>query len=200
MANTTSNMLELGSKASDFCLPDTDGNLVKLSDVAKGKGKGLVVAFICNHCPYVIHVAPQLAKLAQEYQQQGIGFVAINSNDIQQYPEDDMGHMREEKHLRSYPFPYLLDEQQSVAKAYAAACTPDIYLFDAQQALVYRGQFDSSRPRRISSGNYDSSEHQASGADLLNAMDALLADKLVPYPQVASMGCNIKWKPGNEPS
>ena len=198
MANTSSNMLQLGSKAHDFCLPDTEGNEVKLSDVATGKG--LVVAFICNHCPYVIHIAPQLAKLARDYQQKGIGFVAINSNDILQYPEDDMEHMREEKCLRSYPFPYLLDEEQSVARAYSAACTPDIYLFDAQQTLVYRGQFDSSRPRRISSGNYDSSEHQASGTDLRNAMDALMAGKQVASPQVASMGCNIKWKPGNEPS
>ncbi|MFT6896840.1 MAG: peroxiredoxin [Paraglaciecola sp.] len=198
MAMTTSNMLELGSKASDFCLPDTDGKMVKLSDVAKDKG--LVVAFICNHCPYVIHIAPQFAKLARQYQQKGIGFVAINSNDIQQYPEDDMGNMREEKRLRSYPFPYLLDEDQSVAKAYAAACTPDIYLFDAQQKLIYRGQFDSTRPRRISSGNYDSSEHQASGTDLRNAMDALLTGGQVTSPQVASIGCNIKWKPGNQPT
>ena len=198
MANTTSNMLELGSKASEFCLPDTEGNKVTLSDVATGK-KGLVVAFICNHCPYVIHIAPQLAKLASEYQQKGIGFVAINSNDIQQYPEDDMNHMREEKRQRAYPFHYLLDEEQSVAKAYAAACTPDIYLFDAQQSLIYRGQFDGSRPRRISSGNYDSSENQADGSDLRNAMDALLTGGQVTSQQIASMGCNIKWKPGNEP-
>jgi thiol-disulfide isomerase/thioredoxin len=197
MVMTASNMLELGSKAADFCLPDTEGNMVNLSDVATGKG--LVVAFICNHCPYVIHIAPQLAKLAGEYQQKGIGFVAINSNDIQQYPEDDMNHMREETRLRAYPFPYLLDEEQSVAKAYAAACTPDIYLFDAQQTLIYRGQFDTSRPRRISSGNYDSSENQASGTDLRNSMDALLRGGQVASQQIASMGCNIKWKPGNEP-
>ncbi|MFT5313088.1 MAG: thiol-disulfide isomerase/thioredoxin [Paraglaciecola sp.] len=198
MANTSSNMLQLGSKANDFCLTDTEGNEIKLSDVATGKG--LVVAFICNHCPYVIHIAPQLANLAREYQQKGIDFVAINSNDILQYPEDNMEHMREEKRLRAYPFPYLLDEEQSVARAYAAACTPDIYLFDAQQTLVYRGQFDSSRPRRISSGNYDSSEHQATGTDLRNAMDTLLAGKPIVSPQIASMGCNIKWKPGNEPT
>jgi thiol-disulfide isomerase/thioredoxin len=198
VANTSSNMLQLGSKANDFCLTDTEGNEIKLSDVATGKG--LVVAFICNHCPYVIHIAPQLANLAREYQQKGIDFVAINSNDILQYPEDNMEHMREEKRLRAYPFPYLLDEEQSVARAYAAACTPDIYLFDAQQTLVYRGQFDSSRPRRISSGNYDSSEHQATGTDLRNAMDTLLAGKPIVSPQIASMGCNIKWKPGNEPT
>ena len=198
MANTASNMLELGSKASDFCLPDTEGKLVKLSDFATTKG--LVVAFICNHCPYVIHIAGQFAVLAKEYQLKGIGFVAINSNDIQQYPEDDMQHMAEEKRLRAYPFPYLLDEEQKVAKAYAAACTPDIYLFDAQHSLVYRGQFDSSRPRRISSGNYDSSENQASGIDLKNAMDSLLEGRELSAPQVASIGCNIKWKPGNEPS
>jgi peroxiredoxin len=195
MAMTASNMLDLGSKAADFCLPDTNGDNVKLSDF--GHAKGLVVAFICNHCPYVIHIAPQLANVAREYQQKGIAFVAINSNDTHQYPEDDMAHMREEKRLRNYPFAYLLDEEQSVAKAYAAACTPDFYLFDSQQTLVYRGQFDSSRPRRISSGNYDSSEYQASGEDLVSAMDALLAHRTISPEQIPSMGCNIKWIPGN---
>ncbi len=197
MAMTASNMLELGSKAADFCLPDTSGNDVKLSDFRQAKG--LVVAFICNHCPYVIHIAPQLANVAREYQQKGIAFVAINSNDTHQYPEDDVAHMLEERNLRNYPFSYLLDEDQSVAKAYVAACTPDFYLFDGEQTLVYRGQFDSSRPLRISSGNYDSSEHQASGEDLVSAMDALLAHRAISAEQTPSMGCNIKWKPGNEP-
>ncbi|MFT4747228.1 MAG: peroxiredoxin [Congregibacter sp.] len=197
MAITGSNMLELGSKTAAFCLPATDGLYVKLSDFAQAKG--VVVAFICNHCPYVIHIAPQLAKVAREYQQKGITFVAINSNDTHQYPEDDMAHMREEKSRRNYPFVYLLDEDQSVAKAYSAACTPDFYLFDGEQTLVYRGQFDGSRPRRISSGNYDSSEHQASGEDLVNAMDALLAHQQISTEQTPSMGCNIKWIPGNEP-
>jgi peroxiredoxin len=197
MAMTTSNMLALGHKAANFSLPDTNGNIVSLADF-KGS-KGLVVAFICNHCPYVIHIAPQLAKIAQEYQTKGIAFVAINSNDIEQYPEDDMPHMIEEKHNRQYPFAYLLDEKQDVAKAYSAACTPDIYLFNGEQNLVYRGQFDGSRPTRISSGNYDSSKHQATGSDLIQAMNTLLDGRQIDTKQTPSMGCNIKWKVGNQP-
>jgi thiol-disulfide isomerase/thioredoxin len=195
---TTSNMLALGQKAASFSLPDTQGNNVSLADYEKSKG--LVVAFICNHCPYVIHIAPQLAKVAQHYQNKGIAFVAINSNDIEQYPDDDMPHMIEEKLNRNYPFAYLLDEKQQVAKAYSAACTPDIYLFDDEQRLVYRGQFDSSRPLRISSGNYDSSQHQATGSNLIHAMDALLDGQDIDANQIPSMGCSIKWKAGNEPS
>lgn len=195
MVMTASNMLELGSSAEEFSLPDTDGKMISLSDFTCQKG--LVVAFICNHCPYVIHIAPQLAKIAKEYQQQGIDFVAINSNDIEQYPEDDMPNMLKEKQLRGYPFPYLLDETQEVAKAYSAACTPDLYLFDAEKKLVYRGQFDATRPRRISSGNYDSSEHRATGQDLQKAMDALIKGGAVDETQTPSMGCNIKWKSEN---
>lgn len=197
MAMTTSNMVELGHQAANFSLPDTEGNLVTLNDFAGSEG--LVVLFICNHCPYVIHIAPQLAKVASEYQKKGIAFVAINSNDTEQYPDDDMAHMIEEKNNRHYPFAYLLDEKQEIAKAYSAACTPDIYLFDAEQKLVYRGQFDDSRPLRISSGNYDSSKHQASGSDLIHAMDALLDGRQITSTQTPSMGCNIKWKAGNEP-
>jgi peroxiredoxin len=197
MATTASNMLVLGHTAADFSLPDTDGNIVSL-DNFKGN-KGLVVAFICNHCPYVIHIAPQLAKVALQYQKMGIDFVAINSNDVELYPDDDMVHMIEEKRIRQYPFSYLLDEDQKVAKAYSAACTPDIYLFNAEQKLVYRGQFDASRPLRISSGNYDSSQHQATGSDLILAMDTLLDDRHIDADQTPSMGCNIKWKAGNEP-
>jgi thiol-disulfide isomerase/thioredoxin len=197
MAMTTSNMLALGHKAASFSLPDTHGNIVNLTDLEGSKG--LVVAFICNHCPYVIHIAPQLTKVAHEYQMKGIAFVAINSNDVEQYPEDNMAHMIEEKHNRQYPFAYLLDESQDVAKSYSAACTPDLYLFDAQQKLVYRGQFDNSRPTRISSGNYDSSKHQATGSDLIYAMDTLLDGRQVDSTQIPSMGCNIKWKAGNEP-
>jgi peroxiredoxin len=195
MVMTASNMLELGHQAIDFNLPDTDGNQVTLNSFSGSKG--LVVAFICNHCPYVIHIAPQLAKIALEYQQQGIAFVAINSNDTVQYPEDDMPHMRIEKQTRGYPFPYLLDETQAVAKAYSAACTPDIYLFNAQHKLVYRGQFDETRPTRISSGNYDSTLHKATGKDLSQAMDALLKNTPINAVQTASIGCNIKWKVNN---
>jgi peroxiredoxin len=186
MVMTASQMLHLGANAAYFSLPDTEGKLIQLSDFIGAKG--LVVAFICNHCPYVIHIAPQLAA-----------FVAINSNDTEAYPEDDMAHMMEEKKRRAYSFAYLLDEDQSVAMAYSAACTPDIYLFDEQHKLVYRGQFDGSRPRRISSGNYDSSAQQASGEDLRKAMENLLAQRPICSKQVPSMGCNIKWKPGNEP-
>lgn len=195
MVMTTSNMLALGHKATSFSLPGTDGSIASLADY--NGAKGLVVAFICNHCPYVIHIAPQLAKVAQEYQNKGIAFVAINSNDIEQYPDDDMAHMIEEKRNRQYPFAYLLDENQDVAKAYLAACTPDIFLFDALQELVYRGQFDDSRPLRISSGNYDSSKHQATGSDLIQAMDTLLEGRHIDANQIPSMGCNIKWKADN---
>jgi peroxiredoxin len=198
MAMTPSNMLPLGHKAARFSLPDTSGNTVSLTDYEGSKG--LVVAFICNHCPYVIHIAPQLAKIAQQYQKKGIAFVAINSNDIEQYPDDDMAHMIQEKRARQYPFAYLLDEKQEVAKAYSAACTPDLYLFNGEQKLVYRGQFDASRPTRISSGNYDSSEHQATGRDLIQAMNALLDGHHIDTTQTPSMGCNIKWKAGNEPN
>lgn len=198
MAMTTSNMLALGHKAASFSLPDTQGNIVTLSDYEGSKG--LVIAFICNHCPYVIHIAAQFAQVAQQYQKKGIAFVAINSNDIEQYPKDDMAHMIEEKRNRQYPFAYLLDETQEVAKNYSAACTPDLYLFDGQQQLVYRGQFDNSRPIRISSGNYDSTKHQATGSDLIFAMDTLLEGNHIDANQTPSLGCNIKWKAGNEPN
>lgn len=198
MVMTTSNMLALGHKAASFSLPSTDGNNVSLTDF-EGK-EGLVVAFICNHCPYVIHIAPQLASVAQDYQNKGIAFVAINSNDTEQYPDDNMAHMIQEKRGRHYPFAYLLDEKQDVARAYSAACTPDIFLFDAEQKLVYRGQFDDSRPLRISSGNYDSTQHQATGSDLIKAMDTLLDKRDIDTNQIPSMGCNIKWKAGNEPN
>ena len=197
MVMTTSNMLALGQQAANFSLPDTEGNIVSLDNYQDSKG--LVVAFICNHCPYVIHIAPQLAKVALEYQKKGIAFVAINSNDTEQYPDDDMTHMIKERQNRQYPFAYLLDDKQHVAKAYSAACTPDIYLFNAEQKLVYRGQFDASRPLRISSGNYDSSEHQATGSDLIQAMDALLDGRHIGTSQTPSIGCNIKWKAGNAP-
>lgn len=197
MAMTASNMLALGEKAADFTLPSTQGNNVSLSDF--NGSKGLMVAFICNHCPYVVHIAPQLARVAHAYQQKGISFVAINSNDTHSYPDDDMPHMIEEKSRRDYPFPYLLDESQAVAKAYSAACTPDLYLFNSEQVLVYRGQFDGTRPKRISSGNYDSSENQATGRDLIKAMDALLGGRAVCPDQTPSIGCNIKWKAGNQP-
>ena len=190
MALTPSTMLALGTPAPDFALPDTEGNTVSREQYA---GRPLLVMFICNHCPYVKHVAPELARLGSDYGE-GVGIVAIQSNDIVAYPDDGPDKMKEEVALRGYTFPYVLDENQSVAKAYAAACTPDFFLFDADHKLVYRGQLDETRPHRISSGNYDARNGQANGEDLRAALDAVLAGKPIPGEQVPSMGCNIKWK------
>jgi peroxiredoxin len=198
MALTQSTMMALGRKAPDFSLPATDGSIVSLADFSNAKA--LVILFICNHCPYVIHIAPTLAKLAKEYQEMGVAFVAINSNDTDAYPADSFANMKLEKKKRGYTFPYLFDVTQGAAKSYGAACTPDIYVFDGEQRLVYRGEFDDTRPNRISSGNYDSSVNPASGASLRKALDLLLAGEKIPEDQYPSMGCNIKWKPGNEPA
>ncbi len=198
MSLTPSNMLALGSRAPDFTLPSTDGTQTGLNDFAQAEA--LVVLFICNHCPYVIHIAPALATLAAEYMKRNVAFVAINSNDTEHYPADSFERMKEEKARRGYPFPYLFDETQAVAQAYRAACTPDLFVFDRQRQLVYRGQFDDTRPERISSGNYNSGKSPASGADLKRALDLLLSGEALPEDQVPSMGCNIKWKPGNEPA
>jgi peroxiredoxin len=180
--------LSLGAAAPDFALPDPDGKIHSLGDFAGHPA--LLVAFICNHCPYVKHVAPALAQLAKEYQEQGVGVVAISSNDCEHYPDDSPAKMKEESALRGYTFPYLVDQSQDVAKAYRAACTPDFYLFDADQKLVYRGQMDASRP-----GN----NLPVTGKDLRAALDAVLAGRPVSPDQRPSMGCNIKWRPGNEP-
>lgn len=188
MTLTASTMLSLGTSAPAFRLPATDGAVVSL-DTFKDKPL-LLVAFICNHCPFVKHIRGQLAMLAREYQQKGVGVVAINSNDIAAFPQDDMDHMREEVAATGYTFPYLLDESQQIARAYDAACTPDFYLFDANRKLIYRGQLDDSRP-----GN----DIPVTCRDLRAAMDAALAGKAVDTAQKPSMGCNIKWKPGNEP-
>jgi len=187
MALTESTMLPLGTIAPDFTLPDTEGESVSLSDLTGGEG--LAVVFMCNHCPYVKHIQHELADVAREYEAKGVRFVGINSNDVKAYPADHPDRMREERERIGYPFPYLFDESQDVAKAYMAACTPDIYLFDGDRKLVYRGQFDSSRP---SSG-------RPTGDDLKAAMDALLDGRQVPEVQIPSIGCNIKWKPGNNP-
>ncbi len=197
MSLTESTMLALGSSAPDFSLVSTGGEQVRLSDFSESEL--LVVVFVCNHCPYVIHIAPTLAKIADRYLAQGVGFIAINSNDTEAYPADSFELMAAEKALRGYNFPYVIDEQQSVAKAYGAACTPDLYVFDASRALVYRGQFDDTRPHRISSGNYDTEKTPATGAGLTKVLESLLAGEQVGEQQTPSMGCNIKWKPGNEP-
>jgi len=189
MARTLSTMLELGTKAPNFeLLEPATGETVSLKDVSGGRG--LLVAFICNHCPFVKHVRHAFADLAKELQGKAIRVVAINSNDVATNPDDAPEHMVAEAKEIGYSFPYLYDEAQSVAKAYRAACTPDFYLFNAELALFYRGQLDDSRP-----GN----DQPVDGRDLRAAADALLAGKPAPAEQKPSMGCNIKWKPGNEP-
>ncbi|PIE17558.1 MAG: thioredoxin family protein [Proteobacteria bacterium] len=188
MARTPSTMQALGTPAPDFALPDTEGGVVRLSDF--DDAKALVVAFICNHCPYVIHIADALAAFARRYQARGVAFVAISANDADNYPQDGPDEMRTEKALRGYPFPYLYDESQAVARAYRAACTPDLFVYNADRALFYRGQFDSARP-----GN----DAPVTGVDLAAALEALLEGAQPPVEQRPSMGCNIKWKPGNAP-
>ena len=181
-------MLPLGTTAPDFKLPDTNGKTVSLSDFKNAPA--LLVLFICNHCPYVKHIRTGLAQLAKEYTAKGAAIVAISSNDVTTHPDDSPAKMKEEVKSAGYIFPYLYDESQAVAKAYRAACTPDIYLFDKDRKLAYRGQMDDSRP-----GN----GIPVTGKDLREALDAVLAGKPVSPNQKASMGCNIKWKAGNEP-
>jgi peroxiredoxin len=188
MAVTPSTMLELGTRAPDFRLPDTEGNLVALDDFKDSTA--LLVAFICNHCPYVQHLRAGLAQLAHDLKGQGLAIVAVNANDVAQYPADSPERMAEEVAEAGYRFPYVDDESQEVAKAYRAACTPEVYLFDSDRCLVYRGQFDDSRP-----GN----SRPVTGADLRTAVHAVLTGKPVSENQKPSIGCNIKWKPGNEP-
>jgi peroxiredoxin len=188
MALTPSTMLPLGTTAPDFKLPDTNGKTVSPADFKDAPA--LLVIFMCNHCPYVIHIRPGLAQLARDYLPRGVATVGINANDVANYPADSPAKMKEEVQSAGYLFPYLYDESQAVAKAYRAACTPDIYLFDKSRKLVYRGQFDDSRP-----GN----GVPVTGKDLRVALDAALAGKPISPDQKASMGCNIKWKSGNEP-
>ena len=188
MALTPSTMLPLGTTAPDFKLPDTNGKTVSPADF-KDK-PALLVVFICNHCPYVKHIRTGLAQLAREYLPRGVAIVGINSNDVANYPEDSPAKMKEEVISAGYTFPYLYDESQAVAKAYRAACTPDLYLFDKNHMLVYRGQLDDSRP-----GN----GIPVTGKDLRAALEAVLAGRPVSPNQKTSIGCNIKWKAGNEP-
>ena len=188
MVQTASTMLPLGTKAPDFSLPDVSGKKVSLSDFADAPA--VLVIFMCNHCPYVKHVAAGLAELAKDYQRRGVAVVGINSNDVDSFPDDSPAKMAEEVKARGYTFPYLYDATQCVAKAYRAACTPDFYVFDRRRKLVYRGQMDSSRPQ---------SGVPVTGEDLRAALDAVLAGQPVSADQRASLGCNIKWKAGNEP-
>ncbi len=189
MARTPSTMLELGTPAPAFRLPDpVSGQSVSLDDFPDAKG--YVIAFICNHCPFVQLIRHEFARFAREYIPQGIAVIAVNSNDIAHFPEDGPDKMKDEARRFGYTFPYLLDEDQSVAKAYRAACTPDFFLFDAERQLVYRGQFDSCRP---------GSDAPVTGEDLRAACDALLAGRPISDDQKPSIGCNIKWIAGNEP-
>ena len=183
-------MLALGTTAPGFRLADTTGKIVSLEDFMGAPAT--LVMFICNHCPYVVHLRSALAKFALEYQMKGVAIIGINSNDAEKYPADSPEKMKDEVRLAAYTFPYLFDESQQVAKAYRAACTPDFFLFDKDLKLVYRGQFDDSRPRVAN-------PPPITGKDLRNAIDAVLAGKPVVSDQKPSMGCNIKWKAGNEP-
>jgi thiol-disulfide isomerase/thioredoxin len=184
MAETPSNMLPLGTKASYFTLIDVISNKKKsLNDLKSDKAT--VIMFICNHCPFVKHINNKLVEIANKYIERGISFIAINSNDVENYPEDSPDKMAKQAKDLKYPFPYLFDETQDVAKAYNAACTPDIFLFDKDLKLVYRGQFDDSRP-----GN----NKPVTGNDLANALDLILSGDPISEEQIPSVGCNIKWK------
>lgn len=188
MTLTPSTMAELGTPAPDFDLPDTEGNRVRRNDFAGSSG--LLVIFMCNHCPYVKHIREELAAFGKEYQNKGLAVVGINSNDATSHPQDSFEKMIVEKRKFGYSFPYLHDETQSIAKAYGAACTPDFFLYDGEGRLFYRGQFDDSRP-----GN----GVPVTGKDLRSAADILLEGGPAPETQKPSVGCNIKWKPGNAP-
>ena len=184
-----STMLELGTKAPHFSLQDTvTGKTVSLDDY-KGN-RGLLVIFICNHCPYVKLMKEELTQYASEYMKKSVAVVAISSNDVENHPDDSPEKMKEDAEKFGYPFPYLYDETQDVAKTYKAACTPDLYLFDENRKLYYRGQFDDARPRN---------SIKPTGKDLRNATDLMLAGKPTLEKQIPSIGCNIKWKKGNEP-
>ena len=190
MAATESTMLGLGTPAPDFALPDAvSGRTVRLSDF-EGK-QGLLVMFLCPHCPFVKHIQQGLSALLADYRSKPLGVVAISSNDVAQFPEDGPEGLRQSALELGFAFPYCYDESHEVAKAYQAACTPDFFLFDAGGLLAYRGQFDSSRPK---------SDIPVTGADLRAALDAVLCGQPVSPEQRPSIGCNIKWKPGNEPA
>jgi len=189
MVKTISTMLPLGTKAPDFELVNVDGKTVSLSQFSGAPA--LVVMFMCNHCPFVKHLADALAQFGHECQGLGVAVVGISSNDVSNYPADSPEQMVHEAELRGYTFPYLYDETQEVAIAYRAACTPDFYVFDKDQKLAYRGQFDASRP-----GN----DIPITGEDLTRAVEAIMKGQPAPEPHIPSLGCNIKWKAGAEPN
>ncbi|HSG32595.1 MAG TPA: thioredoxin family protein [Thermodesulfobacteriota bacterium] len=184
MALTPSNMIPLGTTAPDFTLPDAvSGNDMNLEQLKSDKAT--VIMFICNHCPYVKHVQKGLVELANDYISKGVSFIAINSNDVDNYPDDSPENMKKDAERFGYPFPYLFDESQQIAKAYDASCTPDFYIFDAELKLVYRGQMDDSRP-----GN----GRPVTGKDIRKALDQILEGQSLSPDQIPSIGCNIKWK------
>jgi peroxiredoxin len=188
MVKTASMMMPLGTPAPDFSLPNIDGSIVSLEDFQDSPA--LVVIFMCNHCPFVIHLAAGLSSFGHEYQAKGAAIVAISSNDVGTHAADAPELMIREAKERGYSFPYLYDKSQDIAKAYQAACTPDFFVFDQDQKLAYRGQFDSSRP---------DSRIPVTGEDLRKAVDAVVAGNLPADKQIPSIGCNIKWKLGSEP-
>jgi len=187
MSLTESTMLELGTKAPDFSLPNTNTavgeKIVSLKDF--DNASAILIAFICNHCPYVVHIRDEFVQFAREYRDEGLVVIAISANDISTHPQDGPEYMQAEAEKYDYPFPYLYDETQGIAKIYKAACTPDFFLFDNNRELVYRGQFDGSRPN---------SGVPVTGKDLRAAADAVLSGQSVPSKQIPSVGCNIKWK------
>ena len=191
MSLTPSTMLPLGTQMPGFRLPDFDGQPVSADDYREAPA--LLVAFICRHCPFVTHIRHGFAAFVREYQARGLAVIAISSNDIAAFPEDGPDGMREEAAAAGYTFPYLFDDTQDVAKAFRAACTPDLFLFDADRRLVYRGRFDESRPRT-------SPPMPVTGRDIRAAVDALQSGAPISPDQRGSVGCNIKWKPGNAPA
>jgi peroxiredoxin len=184
-------MLTLGTTLPGFALPDFDGVIVSPDDFRESPA--LLVAFICHHCPFVRHIRHGFAAFVREYQARGLAVVAINSNDVEEFPEDGPEGMKQEAAAAGYSFPYLFDESQAIAKAFRAACTPDLFLFDRDRKLVYRGRFDDSRPRTTP-------PMPVTGRDIRAAVDALLAGESIPGDQKGSVGCNIKWKRGNAPA
>ena len=187
MVSTPSTMLDIGTKLPEFTLPDFNGEPHSTSDY---ENEPLLVIFICNHCPYVKHIVDTLSEKVKDYQSKGVNAVAISANDVNNYPQDSPERMKEFAEANSFSFPYLYDETQDVAKAFKAACTPDFFLFDDGHRLVYRGQFDSSRPKN---------DEPVTGEDLTEAVNAMLEGREIPEEQTPSVGCNIKWIPGNEP-
>lgn len=189
MVAVNSTMLPLGTEVPDFTLRDAvTGRMISPGDFASRDA--LLLMFICNHCPYVQHVKGEIGRIARAYRPRGVAIVAINANDIEAYPQDGPEHMKALAEAEGWEFPYVLDETQEVAKAFRAACTPDFFLFNADRQLVYRGRLDDSRPK---------TDTPVTGRDLRAALDAVLAGRPVPDDQVPSIGCNIKWKKGNEP-